>query len=73
MKVKEIIELLQKENPEARLVVDGYESGFDEAYVITHVTIKQNSNKEDDRWWNGEFEFNEEDGSEIAILIPRKS
>ena len=37
MKVKELIELLQKFDPEEIVVVDGYETGFDELREVEYL------------------------------------
>ena len=56
MKVKELIELLQKEDPEMRVVLDGYESGFDELHEISHTQIgKYIGDDKDKNWYDGEF------------------
>ena len=77
MKVKELIEYLALENPERRIVVDGYESGYDEVDKIKKVYIKPNPHKsdpeKDDNWWDGEFQETLDKDCEIAILLPRKS
>jgi hypothetical protein len=73
MKIKELIELLQKEDPETRVVVDGYESGYDEVCKISKVSIEPNPDngdcEKDDRWWDGEFEFSKKENAEIAICF----
>jgi hypothetical protein len=45
MKVKELIEILSKEDPEKRIVVNGYEGGFDELDKTFHVCITPNPDK----------------------------
>jgi hypothetical protein len=76
MNVKELIEILSKQDPEKRIVVDGYEGGFDELDEIKYKCITPNPDKNDDKWWLGEFEECIKDPNsdeEIAILLPRKS
>ncbi len=77
MKVKELIDKLLSYNPDWRVVVDGYESGYDEVCSITEVPIVPNSHKndseKDDAWWDGEFKYSKNQDAEIAILLPRKS
>jgi len=77
MKVKELIELLKQENLESIVVVDGYESGYDELKKIHHVNIIPNPHKgdleKDDNWWDGEFKHSMDKKSEVAILLPRSS
>jgi len=73
MKVKELIQRLTNQDPEMRVVVQGYESGFDELATFHLVAIAKNSHKQD-KWWDGEFvETQVDDGEEIALLLPRKS
>jgi hypothetical protein len=76
MNVKELIEILSKQDPQKRIVVDGYEGGFDELDEIKYKCITPNPDKKDDKWWLGEFEECIKDPNsdeEIAILLPRKS
>lgn len=72
MKVKELLSRLAIEDPEMRVLVDGYELGFDELDHVRYVDIVPNLTKKD---WEGEFEQVSEDheGAEIALLLPRKS
>jgi hypothetical protein len=72
MKVKELIEKLSKENPEMRVVVDGYETGYDEPDMICLVSIKPNP-KSETKTWEGDFDETDDDDSEVALHIPRKS
>jgi hypothetical protein len=77
MKVKDLIEKLKKEDPEMRIVVDGYEGGYDELENFKYVCISPNPDKEkepDSLWYLGDFEeciYTE--GEEMALLLPRKS
>lgn len=78
MKVKELIKLLQKEDPDKRLVTAGYEGGYDELEELQYVCITPNQNKlkePDKLWYLGEFKecIKNTDKQEIAILLPRKS
>lgn len=71
MKVKELIEKLQKEDPEMRVVVNGYETGFDEVHKLYHTSILKKSNN---KWWDGEFyQTNPNEGHEVVLVLPRKS
>lgn len=76
MKVKELIEKLSKQDPEMRVVVDGYETGFDEINRICLVKMILNPNKGEKHW---EGEFDEVVGTsisediEIGLYLPRKS
>lgn len=76
MKVKELIDLLLSENPDKKVVVDGYEEGFDELEAIKNISILPNSHKQQNPkkyWWIGDFKesFSEGNG-ESVILLPRK-
>jgi hypothetical protein len=77
MKVKDLLELLKTQNPEMKIVVDGYEGGFDELDSIKHVCITENPDKKKDPknlWWLGDYEECIFSGTEeTAILLPRKN
>lgn len=76
MKVKELIQKLSEFDPEMRVVVDGYECGYDETDKIMSVRVKPNS-KAKEKNWEGEFEFvmtkDRSQQTELAVLLPRKS
>jgi hypothetical protein len=77
MKVKELIEKLSLFDQNKRVVVDGYESGYDEVCSIKEVPIVPNPHnndlEKDDAWWDGEFNYSNNENAEVAILFPRKS
>jgi hypothetical protein len=77
MKVKDLIDLLSKQDADMRVVVDGYEAGFDSVTKIQLVNAKPNPDKDDkekDCWWLGEYEECEPgEHGEIMVLIPRTS
>lgn len=52
MKVKQLIEALQKCNPEHRVVVSGYEGGYCDATDPTNVRLALNVN-DPDKWYYG--------------------
>jgi hypothetical protein len=73
MKIKELISLLQRHDPEMMVVVDGYESGYDEVERVNIVNIINNP-KALEKTWEGEY--NEDylnDKGTKALLLPRKS
>jgi hypothetical protein len=73
MRVKELIERLSKEDPEMRVVVQGYEGGYDEVDLTQLVPMVKNKHKQD-KWWDGEFlEVIMDNADEVALLLPRKS
>jgi hypothetical protein len=70
MKVKYLIDLLLAENPEKEVLVQGYESGYDELDKVKSKTVKKINNVE---WWDGEFEFSESEDAESVIVLERKN
>jgi hypothetical protein len=78
MKVKELIEILSQQDPDMRVVVDGYETGYDEVEKVYQVKIVSNP-KADIKIWEGDFDevnlhpkFSHEP-YETALCLPRKS
>jgi hypothetical protein len=73
MKIKELIDLLQKEDPDMRIVLDGYEEGFDELHIVKHIRIGEFITDEDKPWWKGEFKWSKQENEteEMAIYFPR--
>jgi hypothetical protein len=65
MKVKELIEELQKCDPEKMVVVAGYEGGHDEISGAGEIRLKLNVNTE---WYYGKHEEDDE-GECHAISI----
>jgi hypothetical protein len=70
MKVKELIEHLQKEDPEMKVVVNGYECGCDEVYCTKKIQVTFNSKHRD---WEGEYFEEFKNQGETVLLLPRKS
>ena len=70
MKVKELIELLQEQDPELIVVVDGYEGGYAPVRTATLLPLKLNVNKE---WYYGSHEEPQEHETPdcIAVYLPR--
>ena len=69
MKIKELIKLLEKEDPEMRVVLAGYEGGLNDVYKLEKLKIRLDANSE---WYYGTHEevFNEEDPfDEVALQI----
>ena len=71
MKVKELLEILQKEDPETLVIVDGYEGDFDTPRKTHQFYVK----KQEAEWYYGEYEpcSKEEPSAIRAILLPRKN
>jgi hypothetical protein len=66
--VKELINRLQQiNNQEMKVVVDGYEGGFDDIkepkFIIVYKRI-------DNEWYDGKYEQSETSGS-VVLLLPR--
>jgi len=73
MTVKELINHLSDHDPSMRVVVQGYEGGYDEVDSTHLIPIVKNNHKQD-KWWDGEFsEVVVDDADEIALMLPRKS
>jgi hypothetical protein len=53
MKVKELIEQLQKFDPETLVMVDGYEGGYSDILELHKIPIKLNYHKD---WYYGKHE-----------------
>ena len=70
MKVKKLIEILQKEDPETLVIVDGYEGDFDTPRKTHQFYVK----KQEAEWYYGEYEpCPKEDSDAIkAILLLRR-
>ena len=57
MKVKELIEKLQKLDPEKMVVTSGYEGGYDEISETKEIRLKLNANT---AWYYGKHEQDDE-------------
>jgi hypothetical protein len=72
MKVKELIEILQKEDPETLVLVDGYEGGYAIPVGTKQIEVCGPFKRE---WYYGEYDDCRE--AELfktkAILLPRKN
>jgi hypothetical protein len=68
MKVKDLLELLKDKNPEALVIVDGYEGYYDEVNAIKVVKVSERS---DVKRWDGHLDY-DENGVE-AVYLPRES
>lgn len=74
MTVKELMVKLSTKDPSMRVVVQGYESGFDECDEIRFVYTIPNP-KKDDKNWEGEFDevHHSDKQAEKALCFIRKS
>ncbi len=65
MVVSELIEILQKLDPNLNVFVEGYESGYDNFIITDPDTFKLNVNK---NWWDGPHR-KDENGEVKAIVL----
>ncbi|MFH1323329.1 MAG: hypothetical protein ABIH80_05825 [Methanobacteriota archaeon] len=49
MIIEELIQQLQRYPKNSRVIVQGYEDGFDEVYTVKEISIKPNTSHE---WYN---------------------
>lgn len=62
----ELIERLKNYHGSTPVLVDGYEDGYDLiGFRLARVTRREN---EDDEWWSGIYQPNEESGIEVLVL-----
>ena len=69
MKVSELIERLQTYRQDARVVVQGYENGYDDIINVKEVMTKPTANSQ---WYDGKYEEVRVETSEMvekAILL----
>lgn len=73
MTVKELMSRLKDEDPMMRVVLDGYESGFDELHTIGHTHIGKRRDEKDRNWYDGEFAdvWKDSANTEVALYLPR--
>jgi hypothetical protein len=69
MTVSELIAALQAHPPDARVVVLGYESGYDDITVVKEIAIVPAENPD---WYNGRYDVPDPSGAgqaERAVLV----
>ena len=73
MTVKELMSRLKNEDPMMRVVLDGYESGFDELHEIAYTHIGKRRDEKDKSWYDGEFAdvWKDSANTEVALYLPR--
>ncbi len=64
MKVKELIEELEKEDEDMEVVRSGYEGGYNDVSGISHVKIERDVNK---AWYYGCHD-DKDDGEEVVLI-----
>lgn len=69
MTVKELINRLQQINhQEMKVVVNGYEDGFDDIKSVKPVIACE---KIDHEWWDGKYNTSENGGGTVMLLLSR--
>ena len=68
MTVTELMDELAKLPADRRVVVQGYEDGFDDVSVIEPILIEKNPS---DAWYYGRFTSASKDGEEAVLLFGR--
>jgi hypothetical protein len=70
MKVKELIEALEELPPEKKIVVRGYEDGYNDILELKPVKIKHNAKAE---WYYGEYATSDSQDAIDAIELYGKN
>jgi hypothetical protein len=66
MTASELINELQKLLPETKIIVRGYEDGYNDILQLKPVKIKR---KADSSWYEGEYEDNPDEDAVTAINL----
>ena len=66
MTASELITLLQEQPRDIKIVVRGYEDGYNDVSRLIPVNISQDKN---DKWYYGEYFKNDAEGSIAAIEL----
>ncbi len=66
MIIEELIRQLQRYPKNSRVIVQGYEDGYDEATSVMEISIQPNTSHE---WYNGKYIHSDNAASETAVLI----
>ena len=70
MTVEELINNLHSYPSDARIVVAGYEDGYNDVDIIQQISIKLNAKKE---WYYGAHEESNEENAVPSILLAGKN
>lgn len=70
MTARELINKLSEYNLDFKVVVNGYEDGYDEVKTLHIVNMEPNPDKSK-KYWEGEYNYSVDSNSESAILLPR--
>ena len=66
MNVSELINILRKFPPDALIVTEGYETGYEPVKRIQLIKVETNTRKE---WWDGKYEISDKtDAIEVVFL-----
>jgi hypothetical protein len=63
--IEKLIHELSKHQPQTRVVVQGYEDGFDDISKVVSLVVEKNPN---DAWYYGRLIKSDDDG-EAAVLL----
>ncbi|MGI6240490.1 MAG: hypothetical protein ACOYJW_00950 [Candidatus Omnitrophota bacterium] len=66
MKVKELIEKLKALPAEARVLVQGYEDGFDNVVAVKEISVAKRADAAD---YNGEYEESDQNAETAAAIL----
>ncbi len=66
MTAQQLIQLLQNYPPTTKIVVRGYEDGYNDILKLIEIKIKPNS---ESAWYNGEYEESKEADAIYAINL----
>jgi hypothetical protein len=66
MTARELIKALGKFPPETRVVVAGYEAGYNDISKIDEIRLQPDANAE---WWYGQHDKAEDDAGEPAVYL----
>lgn len=69
MTVKELMEILQTQDPNKLVLVSGYEGGYDALQEVRPIKVIHSPSE---HWWEGDYEdYPLEECNIDAILLPR--
>lgn len=66
MIIEELIQQLQRYPKNSRVIVQGYEGGYDDVTIVREISIQPNTSHE---WYNGKYLKSDDAASETAVLI----
>jgi len=65
MTIQQLTTLLSQYPPDTRVVVSGYEGGFNDITIHKVIQLELDANKE---WWNGQHEEVQSSGEKALLL-----